>query len=95
MNLSFPIGILILIIISILNGNASVLKQKRQNNKQVFEVKTSVRENYIIKNYGDNVEISCKSTTTAYDLDIVWLNPNREVKIKKLKKNNITLKNIF
>ena len=51
MNLSFPIGILILIISSILNGNASVLKQKRQNNKQVFEVKTSVRENYIIKNY--------------------------------------------
>ena len=82
MNLNFLIGILILIISSILNGNASsVLNRKRQTDNDVFKVKTYVKEQYIINNYGDNVEISCKSNTTAYDLDIIWLNPNREVKI--------------
>jgi hypothetical protein len=79
MNLNFLIGILILLI-SIFNSNASsVLNRKRQTDNDVFEVKTYVREQYIINNYGDNVEISCKSNTTAYDLDIIWLNPNREV----------------
>ena len=67
----------------IMNINASVLKNKRlidnDDDDVVFEVKTFVRENYFISNYGDNIEISCKSNTTSYDLDITWLNPNREV----------------
>jgi hypothetical protein len=54
----------------------NIKRYKRQSDDYV-EITTDQR--IIEKYYGDRVELRCVSRTNSNDLEIVWLNPKREV----------------